>query len=61
MMDAILQQLAAGAVAGLVTGAMCWGAMQRDIKWLKVSLTELRTLFFKYVQESGNTNGKKGC
>ena len=54
MMEEIFKGLAAGAIAGICTGLVCWGAMQRDIKWLKESVTELRTLFFKYVQENNN-------
>lgn len=44
-------------VGGLFTGFVCFIAMRQDMKWLKESVTELRTLFFKYVQEN-NTHSK---
>lgn len=62
-MDAerILGELLVAGITGIFTGLICWGAMRQDVKWLKESVTELRTLFFKYVQEnSHNSCGKKG-
>lgn len=41
-------------IGGLFTGFVCFIAMRQDMKWLKESVTELRTLFFKYVQENGS-------
>lgn len=57
-MSEIVSQLAAGVLAGVCTGLVCWGAMQRDVRWLKESVAELRTLFFKYVQENNHRDFK---
>ena len=54
----LLNVLIGAAMSGTITGLMCWGALRQDVKWLKESVTEIRTLFFKYVQEENTRHGK---
>ena len=59
--SAVWQTLAAaagGAAVTVVGGLIAWGALKRDVEWLKeasktyqADLHELRELFFKFVQE----------
>lgn len=48
----IVTAVVTGLFSGAITGLVAFITMRQDIKWLKESVTELRTLFFKYVQEN---------
>lgn len=53
----IITSLLSGIGAGMITGFVCFIAMRQDVKWLKESVAELRTLFFKYVQDNPHLKG----
>lgn len=50
--NVVMTAVISSMVGGLFTGFVCFIAMRQDMKWLKESVAELRTLFFKYVQQN---------
>ena len=52
MLRDILLAAITGAGAGIASGLVTWGAVKRDLEWLKEGLTELRGIVFANLRVS---------